>query len=562
MRRGLIRLRMSLTVVVMLIAAALLLIQPEIKGTASAAAIQGKGGTIKPAPTPTPAAIKTTPPKRSAPPARTTRATSSRAGDTNAVEIAFWNSIKESTDPEDFRAYLKKYPAGQFVDLANNRIRALEAANARPTATPTPTEQPKPTPTTTVREAKSGQPASTPAPDETKADAPGHFEKALKLRNSDREVAEAEYRIAIRLDPDKAEYHQYLSWNLGDQCKNMEAETEMKEVVRLGPNYDTYLYYSHILQTNGKYDEGLTALKEAARLIKPGYAPWHREAGIVLAKMGRWAEADAEFKEAIRLGDPAEEHQWYAVTLANLKKYVEAEVEMKEAIRLAKKEDVYRYHDRLGDIYRYEKKWAEAVEEKREAIRTHSTSWTSSWWDLAKALEGQGKLAEAEEVFKEGMRSFPNEPVMPRWYGTWLLQQKRFTEAEAQYREAIRLTPSQDPYLFAALADALTGQKRFAEAETEYRKALHLDPTNSTARSGLPVFFEQQNKLKEAEAEYQNLLRIDCAYGFAHGAYGDFLSRQKRWKEAETQYREAARLNPTNADYPQKLQAAIDAQKK
>ena len=43
-----------------------------------------------------------------------------------ATEIAFWDSVKNSTSVDDFRAYLKKYPNGEFVELANNRMRALE----------------------------------------------------------------------------------------------------------------------------------------------------------------------------------------------------------------------------------------------------------------------------------------------------------------------------------------------------------------------------------------------------------------------------------------------------
>jgi hypothetical protein len=45
-----------------------------------------------------------------------------------ATEIAFWDSVKASTNPEDFRAYLKKYPNGAFAELARNRLAPLEAA--------------------------------------------------------------------------------------------------------------------------------------------------------------------------------------------------------------------------------------------------------------------------------------------------------------------------------------------------------------------------------------------------------------------------------------------------
>ena len=41
--------------------------------------------------------------------------------DSTAIELAYWNSIKDSKDAEDYKAYLAKYPNGQFADLAKIR---------------------------------------------------------------------------------------------------------------------------------------------------------------------------------------------------------------------------------------------------------------------------------------------------------------------------------------------------------------------------------------------------------------------------------------------------------
>jgi len=45
--------------------------------------------------------------------------------DPAAIELSFWDSIKNSTDPADFQAYLSKYSNGQFVALARNRLKQL-----------------------------------------------------------------------------------------------------------------------------------------------------------------------------------------------------------------------------------------------------------------------------------------------------------------------------------------------------------------------------------------------------------------------------------------------------
>lgn len=45
-----------------------------------------------------------------------------------SVELAFWDSIKNSTSQDDFKAYLKEYPAGRFSSLAQNRLNSLETS--------------------------------------------------------------------------------------------------------------------------------------------------------------------------------------------------------------------------------------------------------------------------------------------------------------------------------------------------------------------------------------------------------------------------------------------------
>ncbi len=49
--------------------------------------------------------------------------------DPSAFELSYWETIKNSTDANDFKSYLEKYPSGQFVTLAKNRVASIEAAS-------------------------------------------------------------------------------------------------------------------------------------------------------------------------------------------------------------------------------------------------------------------------------------------------------------------------------------------------------------------------------------------------------------------------------------------------
>jgi adenylate cyclase len=45
------------------------------------------------------------------------------------VEIVFWESIKESVRPADYEAYLEQYPDGSFAALAHTRLEEFASAN-------------------------------------------------------------------------------------------------------------------------------------------------------------------------------------------------------------------------------------------------------------------------------------------------------------------------------------------------------------------------------------------------------------------------------------------------
>ncbi len=57
-------------------------------------------------------------------------------------EAIFWDSIKASTDPAEFRAYLDAFPTGTFSPLARMRLANLEAARQPQVASRTPTPIP------------------------------------------------------------------------------------------------------------------------------------------------------------------------------------------------------------------------------------------------------------------------------------------------------------------------------------------------------------------------------------------------------------------------------------
>jgi formylglycine-generating enzyme required for sulfatase activity len=132
--------QIRLTSALIVCAMAILFIPSHLPASGTTLA-QDPNATLPPTNKTAPAKKTTPPPKKSTPRKRTSSSNAS------ADEIAFWASIKDSTDPEDFKAYLQQYPNGKFAALAKNRLKTLEAAKS--TTNPSPTNPTSTNPSST-----------------------------------------------------------------------------------------------------------------------------------------------------------------------------------------------------------------------------------------------------------------------------------------------------------------------------------------------------------------------------------------------------------------------------
>lgn len=55
--------------------------------------------------------------------------------DPAAIELSFWESIKNSNNPADFKLYLEKYPSGSFAQLAKLRVESASSTSISPLPT-------------------------------------------------------------------------------------------------------------------------------------------------------------------------------------------------------------------------------------------------------------------------------------------------------------------------------------------------------------------------------------------------------------------------------------------
>lgn len=85
--------------------------------------------------------------------------------DPASVELAYWNSIANSSNPADFESYLTQYPQGKFAGLAKNRVNNTQtkmASVGRPEARAVTEEQGSPSPRIAMVKPKPGKVYSSP----------------------------------------------------------------------------------------------------------------------------------------------------------------------------------------------------------------------------------------------------------------------------------------------------------------------------------------------------------------------------------------------------------------
>jgi tetratricopeptide (TPR) repeat protein len=124
----------------------------------------------------------------------------------------------------------------------------------------------------------------------------------------------------------------------------------------------------------------------------------------------------------------------------------------------------------------------------------------------------------AEKLCRESIARNAQDPLARYKWGRLLaVHLKRFDEAEAAFREAIKLDPKYGAP-WNGLANLLTDVfGRHGEAETAHRKAIELDPKDARMWYSLGILLtEVFGRHDEAEAAYRKAIELDPNLGLPH----------------------------------------------
>lgn len=162
---------------------------------------------------------------------------------------------------------------------------------------------------------------------------------------------------------------------------------------------------------------------------------------------------------------------------------------------------------------------------------------------LAIALQKHGRLADAEDLYRQLREAAPDHPGVLHFAGVLAHQMGKGDEALQLINRSLALRPDQAGW-HGNLGIVLKARGRLDEALEAYRQAVRLAPGDANAHSNMGVLLRGQGEREEAEAAYRTAVRLAPEHAEAHHNLGVLLAGTGRVKEAVQCYSRALTLNP------------------
>ena len=206
----------------------------------------------------------------------------------------------------------------------------------------------------------------------------------------------------------------------------------------------------------------------------PASARAHYNYGAVLQQLGRFDEAEKEYRATLRI-DPS-----YMKVYVNMASLLMSKSKLDEAKK---------YYDR-------------AIQLDPSSGEVHA--------GYAYLLERLGRADEARAEYENAIRVTPKKSAARLFYtyGAFLDKRGELDVAIAQYQSALEVDPNlADAH--SELATALLTKGDSQKAEAHYLEAARLDPKRADTHSNLGSLLLREGKTSQAIIQYEEALRID-----------------------------------------------------
>lgn len=163
---------------------------------------------------------------------------------------------------------------------------------------------------------------------------------------------------------------------------------------------------------------------------------------------------------------------------------------------------------------------------------------------IGSALAEEGRLKEAEKLFKKAIDLNPVFALAHQSYARCLHLLGKKRKAEHHFKEALKLDPKNaNTHVFYAIF--LECSRRPSSAINHLEKAIELEPNNSVFHTLLGIAAMEIHHYDRAENELKKAIDLSPNNLDAYYNYGVLLSRISRWSEARDQFKKVFDIDPS-----------------
>ena len=414
--------------------------------------------------------------------------------------------------------------------------------------------------------------------------APKNWEARIALGNillAARELKRAQEQAQLVLDANPTQVDAIIL--LANTYAALEdpqaAVRQMQEAIRLAPNRAlSYVVLAQIQATSKQTQEAEESFKKALQL-DPKSVPAVLALGNFYRSQQRWPESEQQYRHAIEL-DPKNPQPRNALSqlLWSQGKKAEAEQALADAKKaMPDNSEGYRmlgdFYFRTGDIDKALAEYASLYQEHSKDLKVEK--------NYIQLLIVRGRLEEAAKLNDQILKASPKDVDGQVLQGQILIAQKRPTEAIAILQTALRSEPgnTQGHYQLG-LAYSRVGN--MAQAESEWRETVRLSPSMILAQKALAelamrrgdadllsssaeqiinaepfspdgyVLRASARSLRKnpagAEADLKKAIEVAPENPLGYTQLGNFRARQRQYAEAGKLFEQVLAQSPKNLD--------------
>ena len=377
----------------------------------------------------------------------------------------------------------------------------------------------------------------------------------------DTKNAIAAYRKSLDIEPDNLDAERSLAHALLNDNQLTPALQAYKDIASGDPtDPDAYLRISEIERRQGNYEDALVTLKKAKSLVSDSLEISFQE-GLLDDALGRLDDATQIFEKLVADSEHTsgqysdQEKNNRSIFLERLAIIYGEQNNTDKAIatyqQLGTLGGEYADHayEAEVDTYREAHDYEKATRVAREAVEKAPKNRGLKLM-LAGQLADNGHADEGIGMAKSLLAKTPADIEVYRALATIDTRLRKWKDAAEAVDQADALSSKPDDklYIHFLRGTLLERQKLFTEAEAEFRQALVIDPSNSMTLNYLGYMLADHDmKLDEALAMIQKAVELDPQNYAYLDSLGWAYFKLGKYNLAEDDLRKAVERNSTDA---------------